>query len=102
MKNFVQKGDVVTVVAPAAVSSGDFVAVGSLYGVAAIDAALGAEVELALRGVFELPVAGLVQGAPVYWDATPGELTATALDNTRIGVAVADTAAGVTRVRLDG
>lgn len=102
MLNFIQKGDVVTVTAPAAVSSGDFVVVGALAGVAATDAAQDAEVEIALKGVFELPVSGLSQGDVVYWDATPGVLTGTATDNTRIGVAIADSANGLTRVRLDG
>lgn len=102
MMNFIQKGDVVTVIAPGAVSSGDFVVVGALHGVAATDAAEDAEVEIALKGVFELPVTGLSQGDIVYWDSTPGALTATATDNARVGVAIADSGATTTRVRLDG
>lgn len=102
MMNYVQRGHVVTVTAPAAVSSGDFVVVGALYGVAATDAVQDAEVEIALEGVFEFPVTGLSQGDVVYWDADPGELTATATDNVRVGVAIADSGATTTRVRLDG
>ena len=102
MQNFVQPGDVIIVTAPAAVNSGDFVVVGKLAGVAATDADSGADVEIATRGVFELPVTGLAQGAPVYWDATPGVLTGTATDNFRVGVAVAASGASKTRVRLDG
>jgi predicted RecA/RadA family phage recombinase len=102
MMNFIQKGDVVTVIAPDAVSSGDFVVVGALHGVAATDAEQDDEVEIALKGVFELPITGLSQGDIVYWDATPGALTATATDNVRVGVAIADSGATTTRVRLDG
>ena len=48
MKNYVQPGNVVTLIAPANVKSGDGVLVGSLFGVAAYDALIGAEVEVAL------------------------------------------------------
>jgi predicted RecA/RadA family phage recombinase len=107
MLNYVQKGDVVTVTAPAAVSPGDFVVVGALFGVATTDAAQDAEVEIALKGVFELPLTGASQGDVVYYydgdltlDATHGDSPAVA--NERVGVAVADSANGLTRVRLDG
>jgi predicted RecA/RadA family phage recombinase len=102
MKNFVQPGEIITVDAPANVSSGDFVVVGKLAGVAATDAASGDDLEIATRGVFELPITGLSQGDPVYWDVTPGALTGTATDNFRVGVAVAASGAATTRVRLDG
>ncbi|MCC3245086.1 DUF2190 family protein [Methylocystis sp. WRRC1] len=101
MQNFVQVGDVLTVTAPAAVNSGDFVIVGKIAGVAATDAESGADVELATKGVFELPVTGLAAGEPVFWDATPGVLTATPTDNTRVGVAVAASGASTTRVKID-
>jgi predicted RecA/RadA family phage recombinase len=56
MKNFVQPGDYgVPVVTPNAVVSGQVVVVGSLYGIAATDAAAGATVALALEGVYTLP-----------------------------------------------
>ncbi len=48
MKNYVQSGNVVTLAAPANVKSGDGVLVGSLFGVAAYDAPIGAEIEIAL------------------------------------------------------
>ena len=68
MKNFVQPGNVVTLIAPGDVKSGDLVVVGSLAGVAAYDALAGAEVEVSLVGVFDLPCTGPIEaGAPVYW-----------------------------------
>ena len=43
-KNFIQDGRLLTVTAPAAVSSGDMVKVGSVFGVAQNDAANGVDV----------------------------------------------------------
>ena len=55
MKNYVQEGNTITVTAPATVTSGQLVVVGSINGVAAFDAASGADVEVTVEGVFELP-----------------------------------------------
>lgn len=56
MRNFVQPGEYgVPVVTPTAVVSGQVVVVGSLYGIAATDAAAGATVALAMEGVYTLP-----------------------------------------------
>lgn len=55
MKNFVQRGDTITVAAPATLSSGDGVLIGSLFGVATTDAASGADVALVTTGVIALP-----------------------------------------------
>ena len=73
MKNFVQPGKNMTVVAAAAVESGVPYKIGSLVGIASGNAAIGAEYELTLEGVFNLPKAGatvIAQGAKVGWDAT--------------------------------
>lgn len=107
MKNFIQPGTMVTVPAPAAVTSGGVVIVGSLIGIAAYDAEMSADVEICTEGVFELPKVSTeawTVGAVIYWDADPGEATTVATDNTRIGVAVAAAAnpSVVGRVRLDG
>lgn len=72
MKNFVQEGKTITVTAPAAVTSGQLVVVGSIVGVAAFDAASGAEVEVTVEGVFELPKVAtdvIAQGDKLYWDS---------------------------------
>jgi predicted RecA/RadA family phage recombinase len=70
MKNFIQKGYNLTVAAPAAVKSGDFVQVGRIRGVAVTDAASGADVELCTTGVFRLEKLGSEEfasvGLPVY------------------------------------
>lgn len=106
MKNFVQKGDVVTLAAPATVTSGSGVLVGKLFGVANTDAASGADVTVSLEGVYDLPKAtgAITAGALVYWDNTAKNVTTTSTSNTLIGAAVVAAASGdaTARVRLNG
>lgn len=109
MKNYVQPGATLTLTAPYAVTSGDGLLVGSIFGVAAGDAASGATVEAALTGVFDLTKIGSqvwTVGAKVYWDDTNKRCTTVATDNTLIGVAVEAVAGGagetIGRVRLNG
>ncbi len=80
MKNHVQPGKMMTVVAAAAVVSGEGVVAGDLFGVAAGSAAIGEQVEVALQGVYKLKKAtgagsGHVQGTKVYWDAAGKQVT---------------------------
>ena len=106
MKNFIQPGDAVTLAAPYAVSSGDGLLVGSMFGIANGDAASGVEVEASVVGVFDLAKASgaVTQGAKLYWDDTNKNVTTTATANTLIGVAVAAAATGdaTVRIRLNG
>jgi predicted RecA/RadA family phage recombinase len=92
MRNFIQTGDIVTVAAPAAVSSGDGVLVGTLFGIATTDADSGADVVIKTTGVFELPKTSAqawTVGAAIYWDADDKVATTTSTDNTLIGKALA-------------
>ena len=109
MKNYVQDGDTDTLPAPYAVTSGQGVLIGAMFGVAARDAANGAEVELNLVGVFDLPKAASqawTVGQRIYWDNTAKNTTNVVGTNTLIGVAtipVGGTAGETTgRVRLNG
>ena len=109
MKNFVQPGNTITLTAPYAVSSGDGLLVGSIFGVAAGTAALGETVEAALTGVYDLKKVASqawAAGDKVYWDNTAKEATKTTTSNTLIGVATEVVAGGagdvVGRVRLNG
>jgi predicted RecA/RadA family phage recombinase len=107
MKNFVQNGDVITVAAPYAVTSGQGVLVGALFGVAAYDAAIGANVEIASEGVFDITALTAdtgTQGTKMYWDNTNRRLTTTATSNTLVGaLTVAKGGSDTTaRVYLDG
>lgn len=107
MRNYVQAGDTVTVVAPAGgVAGGAGVVIGQLFGVAAFAAAEGKDVEIATRGVFDLVKASgaIAAGAAVYWDVTPGRITTVAADGVLVGVAIAPAgeSASTARVRLNG
>ena len=105
MRNYVQPGNTVTLAAPYAVTSGGGLLVGSIFGVAIVDAIQGEEIEACLVGVVDLAKAGpaWAPGDKVYWDNTNKVATKTATDNTLIGVAVAAAAANaaIGRVRLN-
>ena len=97
MKNFVQRGETLSLLAPYALDAGDGALIGSIFGVASSDAENGAEVELATAGVFTLPKVStdaITVGAPLFWDNTAKLITTddASAANPRVGVAV--TAAG--------
>lgn len=97
MKNYIQPGKTVTVTAPATVTSGQLVVVGSLIGVAAYDAAPGAEVEIDTEGVFTLPKVltdVVAQGDKLFWDSGVAKVTKTAGTGSKPFVGVARAAAG--------
>jgi predicted RecA/RadA family phage recombinase len=108
MQNYVQEGKIITLTAPVGgVISGQALLVGSIFGCCTYTAAAGADVEVAVEGVFTLPKAAplvIAQGAAVYWDPIADNVTTVATSNAKIGAAV--TAAGsadtTIRVRLDG
>lgn len=103
MKNYIQDGDTLTLPAPYALTAGQAALIGSLFGVAHADAALGADCEFALEGVFEVTCLSsdtAAVGAKLYWDSTNKRLTTTASGNTLVGVAVAAKAAGATTARV--
>ena len=107
MRNYVQPGDMITLIAVAAIASGAGVLTGSLFGVAAGSAAIGQEVEIKTTGVFDFnadPAATAVAGAKAYWDDTAKQVSATASGNKLIGVFTLDKIAtvGFARVRLNG
>jgi predicted RecA/RadA family phage recombinase len=107
MKNFIQRGDTVTLVAPYALaSSGLGVKVGSIVGVCVAAASSGADVEVALVGVFDVKKTSAqawTVGALVYWDDSAKEFTTTSTSNTLAGVAVvaAGNPSATGRVRLN-
>lgn len=91
MKNYIQPGDTVTVPAPAKVTSGGLVVVGSLIGIAQFAAASGDPVEIATTGVFELPkvkAQAWTIGAKVYSAPAGGLLTTVDTDNIFVGHAL--------------
>jgi predicted RecA/RadA family phage recombinase len=74
VKNFIQRGDMITLTAPTGgVTSGQGVLVGNLFGIAATTAAEGESIEIAPVGVYELPKrasAVIAAGDRVAWDNT--------------------------------
>lgn len=107
-KNFIQKGDVLTVTAPANVASGEGVLVGNIFGIAQFSALSGEPVEIATTGVFEhaktSAQAWATVGLEIYWDAGAGKLTTTASTNKLVGVnvATAENPSETGLVRLNG
>ena len=110
MKNFIQAGDTVTVAAPAAVASGDFVQVGRVRGIAVTSAASGVLVEIKTTGVFDIPKtaseAFATVGLPVYCvlsgDGVKTVTTASGTANVLVGINLATSGAvtGSLRVKL--
>jgi len=107
MKNYIAPGGTLQITAAAAISSGDGVLQGSIFGVANGDAASGAECVLSLVGVFELAKTASqawTLGAKIYWDDTNKNCTTTVGSNKLIGCATDAAASGdeVGNVRLNG
>jgi len=107
MKNFVQPGDVITLLAPYDVVSGAGVLVGTLFGIAAYSALTGAEVETKMSGVYDMPklsAQAWTAGQAIYWDNTAKSTTSVVGSNTLIGKAVLAAAnpSDIGRVRLSG
>ena len=104
MKNFVQEGRALELIAPAGgVTAGVGVLVGSIFVVAAITAPAGAAFNGDTFGVFDLAKAtgqAWTQGVKVYWDNAAKNVTTTAAGNTPVGYAAAAQLAGDTVGRV--
>lgn len=107
MKNFKQKGDVVTLMAAVAVASGVGILVGSLFGITTNAAAAGTEVEVLREGLFAVAkntAEAWTVGVKVYWDNTAKLFTIVLVGNTLVGVATEAAAnpSAIGTVLLDG
>jgi predicted RecA/RadA family phage recombinase len=93
MKNFVQKGDVLTLAPGAAVASGVGYLFGSaLFGVATNDVANGASGEFITQGVVEIAKTSALAisvGDRLYWDPAAKVVNKTSAAQQQVGVAVA-------------
>lgn len=102
MKNFVQQGDVLNLAAPSGgVTSGGFVAIGQLTGVAGSTVAEGELFALSVEGVFEIPKAAplaLSVGAAVY--STAGAAVNTTNTGVYVGIVVEAAASAATTVKV--
>jgi predicted RecA/RadA family phage recombinase len=108
MKNQTQEGNVVTLIAPAAITAGTCINNGVLAGVAITDAANGAAVECATTGVYSLAKTSAqawTLGQAIYLiPSTRLTTTATTTGNLLIGAAAAVAAnpSATGLVRLNG
>lgn len=102
MKNYVQKGDSLTVTLAADVAGGDVVVLGALIGVAAGSYLSGQDGVICTEGVFNLgkDASVFATGDAVYFDAAENKVTSTATDNTLIGAAVAPALTGDLTVKV--
>jgi predicted RecA/RadA family phage recombinase len=104
MRNFVQPGQYgLTITAPGAVTAGQLVVVGAIFGVASCDAAVGTPVEISPEGVFDLaknPPDALVAGAVAKVTVTNGVGVVAAAGTAGIGWVVQAAAAGSTTARV--
>lgn len=103
MKKYIQDGDIVTVPAPAAVTSGKMVVIGSLIGITQKAADNGAPVPLVTEGVFEYAKAGslaIAVGDKLYYVSANDHLNKTASGNTLVGIAVEAAATDATTVKV--
>lgn len=107
MKNYIQGLDVLDVIAPYAVLSGEGLQIGAIVGIAFADAASAAAVRISVRGVYrakKLSAQAWAVGDKVYWDNAAKLFTTVLTANTLVGVAtaVAVNPSAVGNVRLDG
>ena len=109
MKNYVQEGESLNLIAPYAVSSGGGALIGATFGVASTDLASGEEGTFQLQGVYSLTKStaassGGSQGAKAYFITSTKLVTAASSGNTLIGVftATCADADATCNVRLHG
>jgi len=91
MKNFVHRGEVLSLTAPYDVLSGAGFKVGNIFAVASGDAVSGTAVEGQVKGVVRIvkDASVFAQGDLVYWDDTAKKATSTVSSNLLIGNAEA-------------
>ena len=102
MKNFVQPGENVDVIAPYAVTSGQGLLDGVEFSVAITDIANGAAGTGVTHGVFDIPKAAvaITRKTEAYWDNAARVVTNVAGGNTRIGIFQAAALAGDATARV--
>lgn len=107
MKTFVSTGEKIDVLAPADITAGAGILIGSMFGIAQNTALSGKNLVVITRGEVDMAKAGSqawTLGVKVYWDNSAKVATTTASGNTLIGVATKAVGSGagetIGRVRL--
>lgn len=103
--NFVQRGENLTIAAPATAVNGEPVFAGAIRGIALHSAASGMPLDVATSGVWELAKVAaddIALGDVVYWDSSLTLATTDPTGNDELGVAVAaaGTSAALVTVRV--
>lgn len=106
-KNYVQHGRILTLLATAAVTAGQGVLEGNIFGVAQCDASIGESYTVDTEGAHEMPCLStdvIAVGDPLYWDDGNSRFTKTATGNWYVGSAIAASGSGTATVvvRLNG
>jgi predicted RecA/RadA family phage recombinase len=106
MKNYIQPGHILTLVAPYIVASGAGALVDGVFGVATVDLAAAASGEFQVCGVFDLAKTSAqawTLGQKIYWDNTNKRCDSNATLGPEIGVAteVAANPSATGKVRLN-
>jgi predicted RecA/RadA family phage recombinase len=102
-KNYIQRGDVLTIPAPANTLSGEPIIIGELRGVALGNAAETAPLDVQTEGVFELPKVAADAfdiGDSVFYDSATKLVKATGADPAKLGYAVTGAAASSATVNV--
>ena len=105
MKNWVQKGSTIEIVAPEDILSGQPVQVGNIVGIAVTSVKAGDVVALQTEGVISLPITAgtaIAQGTQVFWDAANNVVTTQGGSNPQLGYTweAADATAASVNVKL--
>lgn len=100
MNNFAQKGDVVTVVAGGARTSGTPVKEGKLFGVPQADAESGKKYALLVQGVVKLSKDGNAYslGDYAYWDGST--ITNDSANDDKVGIVTKAALAGDSKIEI--
>ena len=65
-QNYISRGEVITLTAGASYTSGSPYRISSFNGVALISVSSGEQLSFQLEGIFELTLAGVTAGLPIY------------------------------------
>lgn len=102
-KKFIQPGEAIDYTAGATLASGDVVVMGARIGIVLNDMVSGDVGAVRVTGVWELAKLStdvIAQGALVYWDTTPGEITTTVGSNVVAGYAIEAAGSGTTTCKV--
>jgi predicted RecA/RadA family phage recombinase len=103
MKNFIEEGKIITLVAGGVVTGGTPEFIGGMAVIPASSGVLNDSIPCAVSGVFSLPKKAslaVANGDDLYWDSDPGEITKTAADGVYIGKAFEAALAADTTVNV--